>query len=159
MLLAPGRQISSLLPTSGSRTTLTWIPLCRFFLVASSLSSLLCCLFFVASLGAFFSAFYWSPSFLLCGELDCWLTWWHTEGSRSSSSQYSDQYWWWGWRLSCPSSSLYLWIWQSFTDLMSRSQCSPTMPSFQLLLIKAVRRLFTWDLRLPAESLIVPELF
>ena len=35
---APGRQISGYPPASGSRTTLTRIPPCRLFLVASSLS-------------------------------------------------------------------------------------------------------------------------
>ena len=63
MLHTPGRQISGLLPNSGSRTTLTQIPPCRLFFVtsfllprpcrlyfvASSLLLLLCCLFFVAS--------------------------------------------------------------------------------------------------------------
>ena len=34
-LSAPGRQISSYPPASGSRTALTRIPLCRLFLVAS----------------------------------------------------------------------------------------------------------------------------
>ena len=34
----PERQISSYSPAFGSRTTLTWIPLCCLFLVASSLS-------------------------------------------------------------------------------------------------------------------------
>ena len=37
-LPAPRRQISGLLPASSSRTTLTRIPPCRLFLVASSLS-------------------------------------------------------------------------------------------------------------------------
>ena len=36
-LHAPGRQISSLLPVSGSRTALTRIPPCYFFFIASSL--------------------------------------------------------------------------------------------------------------------------
>ena len=38
MLPAPRKQISDLLPASGSKTTLTQIPPCRLFLVASSLS-------------------------------------------------------------------------------------------------------------------------
>ena len=40
-LPAPGRQISNYPPASGSRTTLTWIPPCHLFLVASSLPPLL----------------------------------------------------------------------------------------------------------------------
>ena len=38
VLPTPGRQISGYPPTSGSKTTLTQIPLCRFFFVTSSLS-------------------------------------------------------------------------------------------------------------------------
>ena len=37
-LPAPGRQISGYPPASGSRTTLTRIPLCHLFLIASFLS-------------------------------------------------------------------------------------------------------------------------
>ena len=44
----------------------------RFLFVASSLSSLLCRLFFVASLSALFSASCQSPLFPLRKELDCW---------------------------------------------------------------------------------------
>ena len=48
-LSAPGRQISGYPPVSGSRTTLTQIPSCHFFLVASSLLLLPCRLFLVVS--------------------------------------------------------------------------------------------------------------
>ena len=41
-----------------------------FFFVASSLSSLLCCLFLVASIGTLLSASWQLSSFLLHGELD-----------------------------------------------------------------------------------------
>ena len=56
-LPAPGKQISDYPLASGSKTTLTRIPPCRLFLVAS--------------LGAFFSASYRLSSLLSCGELDC----------------------------------------------------------------------------------------
>ena len=73
-LSAPGRQISGYLPVSGSRTTLTRIPLCRPFLVASSLSPFLCRLFFVAPRGALHSASCRSPLFPLkrLNRLGCW---------------------------------------------------------------------------------------
>ena len=64
-LPAPGKQISSYPPASGSRTTLTRIPLCRLFFVASSLLPLPCRLFLVALLGASSNAFCWSSLFLL----------------------------------------------------------------------------------------------
>ena len=73
-LSTPERQISGYPPASGSKTTLTWIPPCRLFLVASFLSPLPCCLFLVASFSALLSASCRSPLFPLCGELDCWLT-------------------------------------------------------------------------------------
>ena len=66
-LPAPGRQISGYPPASGSRTTLTRIPPCRLFLVASSLSPLPCRLFLVASLGALLFA--GRPRFRLAGSL------------------------------------------------------------------------------------------
>ena len=59
MLPMLGRQISDYLPASGFKTTLTWIPFC--------------CLFFIASLGAFLNTSCQLSLFLLCGELDCWL--------------------------------------------------------------------------------------
>ena len=64
------------------RTALTWIPLCRLFLVASSLSP---CLTRQACLGALCSAFCWSFLLLLDGELDCWSShrWRGVNGRRS----------------------------------------------------------------------------
>ena len=55
----PERQISGYPQASGSRTTLTRIPSCRFFLVAS--------------FGALLSTSCRLPLLLLCEELDCWL--------------------------------------------------------------------------------------
>ena len=93
---ALGRHISGYTPTSSSWTALTRIFSCHLFLVAS--------------FGVLFSASCQSSSFSFYVELDCWLTWWHTKDNRSSSSQYSDQYLWWGWKLGYSLSSLYLWI-------------------------------------------------
>ena len=63
-LPALGRQISGYPPASGSKTILTWIPLC--------------CLFPVASLGTLLSMFRWFSSFLLqrIGGFDSWSSYW-----------------------------------------------------------------------------------
>ena len=60
VLFTLGKQIFGYPLTSGSRTVLTWIPPCHFFLIAS---------FDVLILSASSRL----PLFLLRGELDCWL--------------------------------------------------------------------------------------
>ena len=70
-LPAPGRQISGYPPASGSRTTLTRIPLCRLFLIAFSLSPHLARV--LARFVALCSVSCWLSLLSLCGELGCWL--------------------------------------------------------------------------------------
>ena len=72
-LPAPGRQISGYPPDFGSGTTLTRIPLCHLFLVASFLSLFLCRLFLVASflllyLARFLARLVGRPRFYFAGS-------------------------------------------------------------------------------------------
>ena len=71
-LFAPGRQIFSYPPASGSKTTLTRILLCRLFFVVSSLLPHLA--YILACFGALCSVSCRSPSLLFGGELDHWLS-------------------------------------------------------------------------------------